>query len=157
MEALGPIAAFAAFITLFALIFLNIDRKKHAGFWIWQRSAMRNHGRRGQGKVLNRVDRGQRYLVNRVPVNAYDLVVEITLEGGETYRASVSLNAYTHDRSTAEGEVVPLFVDPKDRERVMIDFDAIEAARDARNQRDADRAEAKRRALLAERPPSDGE
>jgi hypothetical protein len=155
VEALGPIAAFAAFITIFAFIFLNIDRKKHGGFWVWQRSAMRNHGRRGEGKVLSRVDRGQRYLVNRVPVNAYDLVVEITLDGGETYRVSVTLNAYTHDSTTAEGQVVPLFVDPKDRERVMIDFSAIEAKRDARQQRDADRAEEKRRRLLAERPPSD--
>jgi hypothetical protein len=155
VEALGPIGAFAAFITFFAFIFLNMDRRKHAGFWVWQRSSMRNHGRRGKGKVLNRIDRGRKYLVNRVPVHRYDLVLDVTLDDGEAYRVSVEHDAYTHDHSTVEGQVVPLYADAKNRERVMIDFAAVEEARDARRAREADRAEEKRRKLLAERPPSE--
>jgi len=131
-----------------AFLILYFMRRHAGGFWPWQRWWMRRNGRRATGVVLNRVDRGGVRVQNKSYVNRYDLVVEVTLEGEQPYRVSVTLDAYTHEGHTVEGTELPLLVHPRDRQRVLIDFDTIGERREERQRQELEEAERKRRALL---------
>ncbi|HUS66230.1 MAG TPA: hypothetical protein VMZ28_16870 [Kofleriaceae bacterium] len=133
---------------VFALLFLWFDRRRHDGFWLWQRRGLRRRGLRGRGTVLNSVDRGRVRVVNGRYIHRYDLVVEVTLDGAEPYRASVSHDAFVPNLTCREGDGVPVLVDPRARQRVLIDRAAIEDALDERRRRDQAAADEKRRQLL---------
>lgn len=150
MKAL-PIVIVALVVGVFGLMFLWFDRRRHDGFWLWQRRALRRRGLRGRGVVLNSVDRGRVRVVNGKYIHRYDLVVEVTLDGADPHRASVSHDAFMPNLTCREGDSVPVLVDPADRKRVLIDRAAIEDERAERAARDQAAADEKRRALLAEK------
>jgi hypothetical protein len=122
---------------------------------VWQIRALRRNGRRANGVVRSCIDRGSVRIQNRRTIHKYDLVMEVTIDQEPPYRVSLTLDAGSGAGSYLykEGNELPLLVDPRDRERVLIDFDTIDERREAVQRQELEAAERKRRALLDEQPP----
>jgi hypothetical protein len=133
--------------------FLHQDRLASNGLWIWQRAALKRRGLRGRGIVLSRIDRGTVSVEKTRSVHRFDLVVEIHLEGEPPYRVPMTLWAGLLDYTTAEGQDIPVVVDPRDRQRVLYDQSALHDEYEAKRRREELAGEEKQRKLLAEQPP----
>jgi len=145
-----------ALVTLgFALLFaggLVVMGRASTGMWAWQIRNFEKNGLRARAKVLQRVVGDYSHSSGRVPFHKVELVLEVTVEGQAPYRIPHREILDRFDSVVDVGNVVPIRVDPKDPNHVMLDVREIDRSKkDARTQEKA-RADAERAALLGNRP-----
>jgi hypothetical protein len=146
LPALAPVVA----LTLFIGYFVVRDRLMMGGFGVWERRRLSREGRRAEAVVLSRLDRGASKVDSKL--FRYELVLEVRPAGAAPYRVPFTFLGTRFDATGARGDTLPVLVDPADPKRVMVDLDAVWAARDARRASARDAEAERQRARLDERP-----
>jgi hypothetical protein len=118
---------------------------------LWQQRALMKRGLAGTGRVLQRISRGTTSSGRgRVRETDWELVLEINVPEHPVYRATARQTRMSISDEFAEGNDVPVRVDPTNLKRVLIDSDALDRARAEQRAAAAEAAEARKRKLLGE-------
>ena len=132
---------------------LVVNKRAVGGFWLWEQRRLLREGLAVTGRVLHRADRGMVRSNGRIPIHRWELVVEVSSPGSPPRRLSVSYDESSFDPMGEVGKLLPLRIDPRDEQRVMLDWDALDRAKTAAEAEAKRKSEEERRALLEGRPP----
>jgi hypothetical protein len=124
--------AFPVVLLLGLVALFLVTNKRKLGQWIWEQRRLKKHGVSTSAKVLARVDRGYTSSSGRVAYHRYELVVMFTLPTRASQRSQTTIELMAIDSTTAaEGTDVPIWYDPARPDVILLDIDAIEAAKAA--------------------------
>jgi hypothetical protein len=136
--------ALAAFGLVMGGVFFFLDLQQHLGLPFWRRWGIRGGGVRAQAKVLDSKWKGAMGGGGRV----LELIVEVQGREPAPYRARVGevFDIFRKDRAEV-GMVLPVFVDPGQRETIVVDFASLDRDIKSKSQQE-ERLEEERRAKL---------